>query len=142
MRADVARTGGDNMASKALWVVFVVLFVVAMGGVGFLSIWQLTSVPQTTTQSEEEVILLHQATEESVSKNSTYIDHPSSNSNPNANLVVTPNWNPQDSPGIYNNHPIGVWYDSETQRWAIFNQDQAAMPIGAGFNVSLHPHPS
>jgi hypothetical protein len=122
-------------------VVFGVLLVGALVGAGYLFVQQLAPASRASSQSEE-VVFVHRATEENVSQNSTKIDHPSSNGNPDAVLVVTPNWNPDDSPGIYNNHPIGVWYDSATQRWVIFNQDLADMPVGAGFNVVLHPHPA
>ena len=129
------------MPTRALWLAFGVLLIFALVGIVFLSIGQLASAPWATSQSEE-VIFVHRATEENVSQNSTYIDHPISNGNPDAILVVTANWNPEGSPGIYNAHPIGVWYDSEAQRWAIFNQDLADMPVEAGFNLRLHPHPS
>ncbi len=55
------------------------------------------------------------------------------NSNPNAIVFATPNWNPGDVGGVYDNHAIGVWYTGHN--WAIFNQDLTAMPIGASFNV-------
>ena len=127
------------MLTRALWLAFGVLLISALVGIVFLSIGQLDSSSWTTSQSEE-AIFVHRATEENVSQNSTYIDHPTSNGNPDAILVVTPNWNPEGSPGIYNDHPIGVWYDFEAQRWAVFNQDLAEMPIGAGFNVRLDSH--
>ncbi len=125
------------MLTRTLWLAFGVLLILALVGT-VLSIGQLPSARWATSQSEE-VIFVHRATEENVSQNSTYIDHPISNSNPDAILVVTPNWNPEGSLGIYNDHPIGVWYDSEAQRWAVFNQDLADMPVEAGFNVRLHP---
>ena len=133
------------MLTRALWLAFGVLLISALVGIVVLTIGQLDSVPWATSQGEEtsqseEVIFVHRATEENVSQNSTYIDHPTSNGNPDAILVVTPNWNPEGSPGIYNDHPIGVWYDFEAQRWAVFNQDLAEMPVGAGFNVRLDPH--
>ena len=127
------------MPTRALWLVFGVLLISALVGIVFLSIGQMDSAPGATSSQREEVIFVHRATEENVSQNSTYIDHPISNGNPAAILVVTPNWNPEGSPGIYNAHPIGVWYDSEAQRWAVFNQDLADMPVEAGFNVRLHP---
>lgn len=37
--------------------------------------------------------------------------------------------------GVYNDHPIGVWWDPESQRWNIYNEDLAAMPLGAQFVV-------
>ncbi len=38
-----------------------------------------------------------------------------------------------------NDHPIGVWYDGGANKWAVFNQDLAAMPVGADFNVLIPP---
>lgn len=56
-------------------------------------------------------------------------------SDPNTILIVTPNWNPPGHGGVYNNHPIGVWYDGSA--WEIYNEDLAPMPIGASFNVRI-----
>jgi hypothetical protein len=58
----------------------------------------------------------------------TVIDHPSLNNNPNARLMVTQRWE-----GVYNNNPIGVYYTGN--RWAIYNQNFAAMPRNAKFNI-------
>ncbi len=82
-----------------------------------------------------ETVFIHRATSESIAENSTYIENRLTNANPEAILFVTQNWNPGGEGGTYNDHPIGVWYDSDTQRWAIFNQDRAAIPAGAAFNV-------
>jgi len=80
---------------------------------------------------------VHHATPENISANSTYLDNPLTNDNPNAILYVTQNFNPGGETGTYNDHPIGVWYDSSLQRWAIFNQDREAMPDEADFNVAV-----
>ncbi len=82
-----------------------------------------------------ETVFIHLATSESISENSTYLENRLINANPEAILFVTQNWNPGGEGGTYNEHPIGVWYDSDAQRWAIFNQDRAAIPEGAAFNV-------
>ena len=84
-----------------------------------------------------EAAFVHRATPENVSDNSTYIDDPRTNGNPGAVLSVTQNWNPGGGGGTYNDHPVGVWYDAGRQKWAIFNQDRAAMPEGAAFNVAV-----
>jgi hypothetical protein len=60
----------------------------------------------------------------------TYIDAPGFNGNPNRSLWVTQYWN-----GTYNNHPIGIWYDSSQQRWTIFNVDYQPMPVDTLFFV-------
>jgi hypothetical protein len=65
----------------------------------------------------------------------TVIDNPLTNGKPNAIILVTPNWNPGSVGGTNDNHPIGVWYSGGT--WRIFNQDSAAMPVGAAFNVII-----
>lgn len=87
--------------------------------------------------------LVHRATSDNISANSTYLDDPLINDNPDAILYVTQNWNPRgDETGIYNDHPVGVWYDSGRERWAIFNQDREAMPDGAAFNVAVLEEPT
>ena len=52
-------------------------------------------------------------------------------------LSVTPSWNPGGGGGTYVDHPVGVLYDAEEERWAILNQDLAPMTEGAAYNVSL-----
>jgi hypothetical protein len=84
-----------------------------------------------------DAAFVHDATAENVSANSTYLDHPLLNGNPNAVVYVTQNWNPGGSGGKYNDHPIGVWYNGSRDRWAIFNQDREPMPEDASFNVAI-----
>jgi hypothetical protein len=53
---------------------------------------------------------------------------------------VTPNWNPGGTAsGVYDNHPLGVYYVTSAHKWAIFNQDLVAMPVNAAFNVRSEP---
>ena len=78
---------------------------------------------------------VHRATGVNVSGNSTYLEHPMLDRQPSAWLLATPVWNPGGAGGVYNNHAIGAWYDSGRERWAIFNQDGAAMTVGAAFNI-------
>ena len=97
---------------------------------------------QHRTRLTLDAVLVHRATPENISANSTYLDNPQTNDEPNVILYVTQNWNPGGDTGTYNDHPIGVWYDSSTQRWAIFNQDREAMPEGAAFNVAVLEDPT
>ena len=60
----------------------------------------------------------------------TVIDHPSTNDNPNAILIVTQMWS-----GVYNPHPVGVFYAAG--KWRIFNEDIADMPLNAQFNIMV-----
>jgi hypothetical protein len=83
---------------------------------------------------------VHRATAANTSGHVTQIDNKYANGNPNARVIVTPSWNPGGVGGTYNNHPIGVWYDGS--RWTIYNEDVAAMPANAAFNVEVSPHGS
>ena len=67
--------------------------------------------------------------------NFTYMNDPYFDGHPERVLIVTQNFN------VYNNHHIGVWYDTAWGKWAIFNQDRLAMPFNASFNV-LASNPS
>ncbi len=124
---------GKSSLSAALWVLgtaAVVLGLTLLGG-------NDGPLPNNSTAAEPggESVFVHRATPQNTSTNSTYLDHPLTNDNPNAVLSVTQNWNPGGGAGTYNDHPVGVWYAPDAQRWAIFNQDRAAMPERAAFNV-------
>ncbi len=80
---------------------------------------------------------VQRATPDNISRNSTYIDDSRTNGRLDAILSVTQSWNPEGEGGTYNDHPVGVWYDAGAEQWAIFNQDRAAMPEGAAFNVTV-----
>ena len=85
---------------------------------------------------------VHQASPENTVDNATYLDHPLANDNPDAILSVTPNWNPGELGGVYDDHFIGIRYDEGEGRWAILNQDLAQMPQSAAFNVFFLDSPS
>ncbi len=89
-----------------------------------------------------DAVFIHRATSGNITFNSTYLDNPLTNGTPDAILYVTQNWNPGGGDGTYNNHPIGVWYDDNRKRWAIFNQDREKMPSGAAFNVAVLEEPA
>jgi hypothetical protein len=87
--------------------------------------------------ASEAAPFVHSANGANVVGIATYIDRPELLGNPNAVLTVTPIWNPPSSVGVYNDHPIAVYYDAGVGRWAIVNQDGAQMPTGASFNVLI-----
>jgi len=93
----------------------------------------------TTVTSSNLDVFTHTATSSTITANYTVLDDPLANNNPNAVIEVTPNYNPGGIGATYDNHPIGVWYTGS--RWAIFNQDRAAMPVDAAFNVMVSPSP-
>lgn len=80
-------------------------------------------------------VFVQTATTANISGDLTFINNAGLNGNPSANFLVTQNWNPGGSGGIYNNHAIGVWYDSSVGEWTIYNDDASAMTVGASFNV-------
>ena len=80
---------------------------------------------------------VHEATEASISGDSTYIDDPLVNGEPDAEVSVTQNWNPGGGNGVYNDHAVGARYDAERERWAVYNRKRANIPQGAAFNVTV-----
>ena len=80
---------------------------------------------------------VHQATEENVSAQRTFIDDPLVNGKPDAEVSVTQNWNPGGGGGVYNDHAVDARYDAERERWAVYNADRANIPQGAAFNVTV-----
>ncbi len=69
--------------------------------------------------------------------NATYLDNPLTNGEPDAEVSVTQNWNPGGGSGVYNDHPVGVLYDEDVEKWLVYNEDGARMPEGAAFNVAV-----
>jgi hypothetical protein len=80
---------------------------------------------------------VHTASSANISGNYTRIDQALLNGRRCARIHVTQNGN-----GTANNHHVGVFYAGGSQRWAIFNQDLAAMPAGARFFVLVDPQRS
>jgi len=70
----------------------------------------------------------------SITSNWTTIDNPATNSNPSAVLLATPVYS---STAVYVNHPIGVWYRSIVNKWAVFVQDGTAFPANASLNIVM-----
>ena len=89
-------------------------------------------------QSKSDSIFVHTVKPGNISSlaHVTKLDHPLLNGNPDAIVSVTPRYK-----GVANDHYIGVWYEVSTARWTIFNQDFAAMPFGAKFNVQVLTDP-
>jgi hypothetical protein len=79
-------------------------------------------------------VFIHVANASNILSNTTRINHPLTNGDPNAILIITANYNPGQT---FQNHPIGVSYTGTPANgyWAIFNQDGNPMQIGNAFNV-------
>ena len=91
-------------------------------------------------RAPHDVRFVQTATRSNVIENSTYINNPATNGHRHVLIFVTPNFNPNNTAGgRFNNHPIGVWYDTSRNRWAIFNEDSGNMQLNRAFNVLVVP---
>lgn len=71
---------------------------------------------------------VHIATAGNSTANYTSIDNPNTNANPTAKLFIAHNYDASGS-GVYNNHVNGLWYNSGSSKWTIFNEDSGNVPI-------------
>lgn len=72
----------------------------------------------------------HMVRASNMTKTWTVLNHPLTNNNPDAVIMVTQIWK-----GVYNPEPIGVWYDGA--KWCIFNQNNKSIPEGTVYNVMV-----
>lgn len=84
------------------------------------------------------------ATSQNVSANGMIINSTATNGKPNALLQVTESLPNGPFGSVGDEHPIGVVYGlgPNGNEWAIQNVDNAAMPVGAHFNVMVGGGPS
>ena len=66
----------------------------------------------------------------------TVLNHPDLNNNPNARLFIQTYYNPNS---LRNDHPYGVWYDTNTNRWIIYSEDGATIPLDSAFFYTVNP---
>jgi hypothetical protein len=99
------------------------------------------TTPEGSTEDRRgEAAFVHRATSENIVDNSTYIDHPMADDNPDAILLITQV--SELGEAVENTGTVGVWFDANRDgRWAIFNQDLAPMPEGALFTVVVLEQP-
>ena len=84
------------------------------------------------------VIYIHHTTSGNTSGNQTTLNNSVTNDHINVVIEVTPNRSPDGGSAVVDAHPIGVRFEPAA-KWHIFNEDGAAMPIGAAFNVYAIP---
>lgn len=82
-------------------------------------------------------MFVHTATAGNISADASYIDHPDLNGNPNAEILVSHNWNPPGSGGVYNDNNTGVFYSNGQSKWGVYNESGAAMIQGTSYNVYI-----
>ena len=85
----------------------------------------------------EEVSFVHRATDENSRGDYTYLSDPSINGDPNAIVLAAPTPDRGRAGSSNYDHNIGVWYAPVAKKWAIFNQDRAAVPAGTTFEVVI-----
>ena len=82
----------------------------------------------------------HTATDANSRGDYTYISSPAIDGDPNAVVLVAEGTDRGNARGASYDHNIGVWYEGVNEKkWAIFNQDRAAIPAGRTFEVIIPP---
>ncbi|MEM7187344.1 MAG: T9SS type A sorting domain-containing protein, partial [Bacteroidota bacterium] len=66
----------------------------------------------------------------------TVLNNPDLNGNPNARVYIQTYYNPNS---LRNNHPYGVWYDTNIDRWIIYSEDFAMIPLDSAFFYAVNP---
>lgn len=96
--------------------------------------------PSCPTAAQETPTFQVIANASNISGDSLVLDNCALNGHPNAPIFVTANWSIGNR--IYDTSPIGVWYNTDNNRWEIYNETAATMAAGVGFNVliAINPH--
>jgi sortase A len=89
----------------------------------------------STAGQAMDTAFVHRATDENSRGDYTYLSDPSIDGDPNAVVIATPTPDGGRAAGDTYDHNIGVWYEPQAKKWAIFNQDRAAVRAGATFQV-------
>ncbi|MAP55518.1 T9SS type A sorting domain-containing protein [Altibacter sp.] len=102
----------------------------------------LTSIPTdaaffVVVEGEGVQNMRHQADVGNITNNWTTISHPLLDGNPDAVFVASHNWGVTgDTSNVVLDKTIGVWYTGSN--WAIYTEDQSAMPVGATFDLLIY----
>lgn len=86
-----------------------------------------------------ETAFVHRATDKNSRGDYTYLSDPDIEGDPNAIVLVTQATGQEGGEKVTYPHVIGVWYTPVAHKWAIFNQDLAAVPAGSTFEVAAVP---
>lgn len=69
---------------------------------------------------------------------STILDHPLLNDNPNARFVFAHNWGAAGTTSNVDiDEVLSCWYENSSGRWHIFTEAEIPMPINATFNILI-----
>jgi len=101
---------------------------------------ETTAAGEALSNATVEGAFVHRATGGNSRGDYTYLSNPSIDGDPNAVILATPALNRGSAGDGPYDHNVGVWYEFEDKKkWAIFNQDLAAVPAGAAFEVVVPP---
>jgi hypothetical protein len=82
-------------------------------------------------------MFVHTATAGNISADASFIDHPDLNGNPNAKILVSHNWNPPSSGGVYNDNNTGLFYSNGQNKWSVYNENASPMIEGSSYNIYI-----
>jgi hypothetical protein len=111
--------------------------------------WAITNLDESTdiaagsmynimvVQKASKNVFVQTATTANTVGGATYINSAKTNGNPNAQILITPNYDPGGTNGFINDHPVGAFYNSSLKQWGILNEDGTSMGVGAHFNVMI-----
>ena len=85
----------------------------------------------------QDAMFVHTATAGTITVDLSLIDHPDLNGNPNAKLLVSHNWNPGGTGGVYNDFTTGVYYSAGDSKWGVYNESGANMVEDSSYNVYI-----
>ncbi len=79
----------------------------------------------------------HISTAGNISVSATFVDHPLLNNQPDAIFFVSHIYG-SDGASVDVKSPLGVFYSTSENKWAIFREDGLDMPQNAGFNLFIY----
>lgn len=83
---------------------------------------------------DDQESMIHTTTSTSIVSDYSMMDDPRTNGKSTAKLFITSNQGTSDT-AIPNPRMTGIWYRASQSKWTVFNENSAAMPQGAKFNV-------
>jgi hypothetical protein len=81
-------------------------------------------------------VFTHTATAANIKNYLTTLDHPMLNGKPDAMPFFSHNYT-SGAGAVYNNAPCSMWYDDVEARWTVYNDNFAALPVGATFSILI-----
>ena len=93
-------------------------------------------------QRSNPSVFVQTATTANTLGGATYINSTLTNGLPNAQILITPNYDPGGKNGVLNDHPVGAYYNRTLKEWGVLNEDGSSMTIGAHFNIMVGSKPS